>query len=401
MTTNDATAERTLDPWHWLETRDDDGVIIRVARTWEDAEAARRLIRDAWAVEDGERYFYGAFDDAKTLFETVIVPSTRSGDLRELDAICVLVDAVDEHGRTISVGTFSLVLDHEARTVEIGRGAVASAWQRRQLPARALRPMQRLLGTIPEYAAITDATTLARGAKATADALGLHTVALHPSNFTVQANAVAPWHARLHERRGAALAQALLRRSDRTGLGRFTTSHHCRLPRELRPPMPVLTAAQMPFFAHTCRVSQLHETLEGAPTQRARLRKTKISDRIHTATRTVVDPHPGVDVRASVTAAAAEGFETLVVQVPCDAQHRPLCERLELTGAILGGVFVDAHGCWRASYTLPTTEEHAAQVRRDLAVVAEHEALDGEAAPLLRLVHAYVTHTNSTLEQAS
>ncbi|MCA9707732.1 MAG: hypothetical protein KDK70_17915 [Myxococcales bacterium] len=397
MTIEAAAAKPTVDPWSWLETHYDDAVIIRAAQTMADAQAARELIRKTWEVETDERYFYGVFDDARLLFETVIAPSREHGDLRELDAICMMIEATDERGRRQAVGTFSFVLDHEAKTIEVGRGAIAPAWQHRGIPARALGPMHRLLATVPEYAVITDATTIARGAKATADALGLPAVALHPSNFTVQARAVDPWLRRLARRRGSALARALLRRSERTGLGRFTTSYHCRVPRDLEPTQPVLTAAQQPFFAHTCRVSKLAPSRPGRAPQRARLRRVKVHDHPHTATRTIVDPRPAFDVEDQLVRAAEEGLETMVIQVPCDAQHRALSQRLERAGAILGGVFVDAHGYWRASYTLLTTEVHDAQVRLDLAMLVTYDALDGDAGALLRLVQA---HARRRLDEA-
>ncbi|MEM9462318.1 MAG: hypothetical protein AAGF11_49655 [Myxococcota bacterium] len=372
------------DPWAWFETRYDDGVVVRIARTQADADAARSLIRDAWAVDDDEPYFYGLFDDARQLFANVVEPSTRCGDLQKLDAICLMVDARDEKGRSRTVGTFSLVLDHHAKAIEVGRGAIARAWQRRGIPAKVMGPMLRLLSTLPDYAVITDASTIARGARAIADALGMATVALHPSNFTVQSRAVDYWRKRLTERRGPEIARALLRRSCKTGLGRFTTSYHCRLPRTLAPAQPVLTAAQQPFYAHTCRVSRLDG--RSAQWQQPQLRETVVRERRHTATRTIVDPPLAFDVCTQVFDAADEGFETLVVQVPCDVTHRALAERLETLGAILGGVFVDTHGCWRASYTLLTSVGHDARVRRDLAALAAHDALDGDAGALLRLV---------------
>ncbi|MEM9462321.1 MAG: hypothetical protein AAGF11_49670 [Myxococcota bacterium] len=372
------------DPWAWFETRDDEGVVIRIARTLADAEAARDLIRDAWAVDDDEPYFYGLFDDAHKLFTSVIEPGTRCGDLRALDAICIMIEARDEQGGSRMVGTFSFVVDHRAKTIEIGRAAIARDWQRRGIPAKATGPILGLLSTLPDYAVITDVSTIARGAQATADALGLATVALHPSNFTVQSRAVDYWQQRLARRRGPEVAQALLRRSPQTGLGRFTTSYHCRLPRALAPAQPVLTAAQQPFFAHTCQVSRLDG--RSAQCQPPRLRETAVHDRRHTATRTIVDPLLCFDIRTHVSSATDEGFETLVIQVPCDVTYRALAELLEARGAILGGVFADAHGDWRASYTLLTSAEHDAQVRHDLAVLDAHDTIDGDAGALLRLV---------------
>ncbi len=111
-----------------------------------------------------------------------------------------------------------------------------------------------------------------------------------------------------------------------------------------------------------------------------------IRDRRHTATRTVSDPPRALNVRTCVTAAAREGFETLVVQVPCDHQHVDVSVRLERAGAILGGVIVDARGCWRASYSVLTTAEHAAVVRSDIARLADSGAFSGPTQALLELV---------------
>lgn len=385
-------------PWAWFETRDDDGVVVRVAQSREDAEAARRLIRDAWGVNSDERYFYGLFEHASKLYAEVLEPSARASSLRELDAICVLIDAIDEHGQTLSVGTFSLVMNHDDKTIEIGRGAIAKAWQRRRIPLKVLGPMRRLLDTLPDYAVVVDATTLARGAKMTADAVGAAAVALHPSNFTVQPGAVEGWHAHLTGRRGASLAQALLRQSPRSGLGRFMTSFHCRPPAALRPAAPVLTDAQAPFFAYTCAVSKLDPQLDGAARQDACPRQAKVHDMPHTATRMIVDPARGLDVEAVVAEALAEGYETLVVQVPCDVIHREQSSALERAGAILCGVFVDAHGDWRASYTLLTCTDHDTRVREDLAVLVAEQALDPQTMPLLRLVAA---HAKRSLERAA
>jgi hypothetical protein len=92
----------------------------------------------------------------------------------------------------------------------------------------------RLLSLVPEYAIVTDATTLIQSAGLFADQVGAPPVALYPSSFTVQTSCVDEWWDRLTRRYDAEVARALLTRSETTGLGRFTTGYHLRLPAEKR-----------------------------------------------------------------------------------------------------------------------------------------------------------------------
>lgn len=324
----------------------------------------------------------GGFHDFSLLTPA---PSLAHGDLRRLDVLCLLGEEAD--GRVVA--TFSLILDHERQTIELGRGAVARDRQNTAVPQHFLdflAVIRRILEPLSDYSVVADVTTLARGATWFALAMGSQPVSLHPSSFVIQPSCVDRWRDKLQARHGDT-ARALPWRSETSGLGRFATAWHMSPtasgPSNATEFRPHLTRQQQPFFEYTCDVL---DARPGEAEQPVSAFPEQVADNAGTATRTIIDPAPRRDPQSMLASAAREGFETVVVQVPCDRENQLIGRRLMAAGAVLSGVFPMPSGYWYASYTMLVGAEHRQQVIENLRVVAEHDAFHPSYHRLLDLV---------------
>lgn len=414
----------------------DAGFRFRPATTLADAETVRRLVRAAWKLRAPDRYVYDLFERPHDLLTQLIDPLLTATDLRELDAICLLAEQDGE-----AFGTLSLVLDHTPRTVELGRGAILPTRQpegrvssrrearesaspvasrrashrsrtaglsRMASPSKAagdvfsgaaaetltqpsgrgagrstsmVAAILRLLNAFTDYDVIVDATLAQPGTGRVAIGSGALPVGLYPSTFVFQPACLDDWLDALRRTQGAEQTDAMVHRSQ-SGLGRFMTAYHLRPADRRAPCAPITTPRQAPLAAWTRRALDLPAL---ALTQPDRARPMQTKDLPLTATRTICHAPPELDIDQAMRDALAEGMETLVIRVPCDATHRPLAERLDARDALLGGVHPDRDGRWSAGYVIPLGEGHAAAVRAGLRAMAQR----GQPriyAPLLRVV---------------
>jgi len=357
--------------WDWYNVTTEDGIHVRVASSIDDAVAIRDVVRSAWRLGESESFFYGAFNDPQTIFHEVIVPAIRHCDIIRLNTLCLVAEVDHESGRQI-VGTVSLVFDHQQRTVELGRGAVVAGIQGRGILNAFTVPLRRIIERVHNYAIVADATVLCRGAGRFAEAFDAVPVALHPSSFTIPQRASGDWIAALSERYDSEVISAMLSPSPMTGCGRFATAYHVRLPTGCTTYRPLITDRQQRFYTHTRRALDLSESFLVQPSRRRRMRMT---DNRNTATRNIIDPADSVTPHQLIEDARKRGYETVIVQVPCDRYSDHATEQLEAAGALLCGVFPDAAGYWYASYALFTTDGQRKQVLDNLEVLYRRRAL--------------------------
>ena len=386
------TARVATSLWSHHTSVSSDGLCIRVASSRRDAAGIRDVLHSAWQVSEDEDYFYQTFNDPEAIYRAFIEPSLSCADLRSLDVLCLIGEQAD--GRIVA--TFSLILDHDCRTVELGRGAVASDCQGQAVLCRFAAISRAILDQLDDYSVVADVTTLARGATRFALICGSQPVALHPSSFVIQPSCVDSWLDRLRARHGDT-AGALLWRSERSRLGRFATAWHMTATTAGEPREPAfrphLCRHQRRFFEHTCDVLDLARDLAGeardsAVEQPVSANPERVADNSATWTRTIIDPAPHSDPRRMVDSAARDGFETVIVQVPCDRENQLLCRRLARSGALLSGVFPMPSGHWYASYTLLVGAEHREQVLDNLVEIAGNGSFDPAYHRLLDLMLA-------------
>lgn len=377
----DSARAYTESPWRRYDLLTPDGYRVRIGATMRDAELARDILRSAWRLSDDESYFYGAFEDPESLFRQVIAPANRVADIHELSTLCVMVES--EARRVVASG--AMIFDHRRRTVELGRTGTAHNARGRGVLRQFDNFVKRLLqAEVPDYLVIVDATTLIQSAGRFSDRVVGPPLAFYPSSFTVQPNSVDEWLARLTRRHGANVGHALLSRSEETGLGRFAIAYHVGIPLGFTTGEPRLTAAQRPFYEYTRTVLGLQQghapqTAPDGP---------EVSNRVYTATRTITDPAPEMEPADVLKSAASEGFELVVVNVPCDPQHQTCSERLERAQALLCGVYPDAFGRWRAGYAIFTSPTHRDQVIASFVTLVDHRGVVDSQLRLLRLILA-------------
>ncbi len=362
-------------------------VRARVASTLEDARAIRHVLRSAWRVSDSEPYFYSTFNDAESVYRELVEPATKTDDLRQVPAVCLIAEEITGHGddrRAQVVATASLMFRHEQREIELGRGAILPGARGKQLLWHFLALVESLLPCLSEYVVVADTTLLSRSLGVLAEHVSGPAVAIHPSSFTIQRSTVTGWKRDLVRVHGAEIADALLERSPETGLGRFATAYHVRLPERLKVdralPRPCLDDIQRPFYEHTRNALGVQPSLQ---VQRPSRRKMSISDRPLTATRMIVDPPVYVDPAAQMLSARRAGFETVIIQVPCEHHYLATSRRMHTAGGILSGVFPNSSGRWYASYTFLTTAARRAKAVASLQRLHTRHNMPGSYTALL------------------
>ncbi|MEM9493440.1 MAG: hypothetical protein AAGC55_30105, partial [Myxococcota bacterium] len=140
-------------PWRDAVIDTATGLRVRLAATLRDAIGVRDVLHDAWRVRDDEPYFYNDFNDPEAVYRRCIQPLMQASDIRDIAVLCVVAeDMADRPGRI--VGTGSLVLDHQRRTIEFGRGAVARSAQGAGVLSQIVALAKMLLQHVPDYALI-------------------------------------------------------------------------------------------------------------------------------------------------------------------------------------------------------------------------------------------------------
>ncbi len=372
----------TPTPWRVHELVTIDGIRFRVAESMADAIAIRSTIREAWGINDSAPYFYSQFDNTETIYRTYIAPSLETVDIRQLPGLCLVAEARNE-----IIATMTLVFDHQYKLVEYGRGAAHPKAQGLDLVTRMIAYCNTMLNTsFRAYSLVADCTTLIRSLADKVSKQGIPPVALHPSSFVVQQSCVPYWRNILIDKMGIDMAMAVMVESPLTGLGRFATTYHLSLSRNLTLSAPALSSSQKPFYDYTMRTLAIERNQCVATPVAV---KPHMSQLVAAGTRTLTASDVGLDPSSYLNTAVAEGIETVIVRLPCTAQYRPLSQRLDQHG-ILSGVYPNGYGTWLASYTLAA--EGATQVRHNLQTLIRREAFRS-ALPLARLVVNHIdTH---------
>jgi long-chain acyl-CoA synthetase len=350
---------------------------FRLARTVEDAEVMRQLVREAWRLRADEKYFYTLYEEPEQVYEQVLAPLGAGSDPRGLAALCLIFEV-----ERAVVGTLSLIFDHPKRQVEIGRAALKLSLQGQGHVRYAITQVRRFLEIAPDYAIYADIAATQPGAAVFMLGLGAQAVAITPSSFVFQPGSADDWMALLGALQSPEAASTLVYRSPVTGLGRFATALHLKLPSGQSTFRPELTAKQAPLQAFT---SKTLDVATGREPQPVKLDEQEVQDLAYTATRTIRSPDPALDIAQAERDAERAGMETLCIEVPCDHEHRALAERLDQSGAWLCGVHADRDGYWYAAYALLLGAAHRARVLEDLQRVSAERRLN-LYQPLLELL---------------
>lgn len=350
---------------------------FRLARTVEDAEAMRALVREAWRLRTDETYFYTLYEQPEQVYERVLAPVGAGSDPAGLSALCLIFE-VDE----AVVGTLSLIFDHPKRQVEIGRAALKLSLQGQGHVRFAIIQARRFLEIVPDYSVFADIAVTQPGAAMFMLGLGAQAVSITPSSFVFQPGSAEDWVALLGALHGPEAASTFVYRSPTTALGRFATALHLKLASGQPTFCPELTAKQAPLQAFT---SKTLDVAPGREPQPLRSGEEQVQDMAYTATRTIRLPDAALDIAKAERDAERAGMETLCIEVPCDHEHRALAERLEQSGAWLCGVHPDRDGYWYAGYALLLGAAHRARVLEDLQRLASEGRLN-LYQPLLQLL---------------
>lgn len=321
-------------------------VTIRLATTLSDATVLSRVIRGAWGLSDGKKpYFYALFNNPQELFETVLQPSLSAKKFRDIQClsfVAVLNKKV--------VGTGSLVFDHADKTIEFGRDATDVKFQGNEIHKTLTKIRADFLKeTNHDYAIISDSTTLTLSVQKNLHYIDLPTVSFHPSSFIIQKENVVRWKNYLLTKHPEEIAEAILIPSSKTGLGRFATFYHVLLSKKIVSlvKQPVLPEFLNAFYNYTTK--KLGVSSKKLPQKNSAF-TTKIKDNPLTATRLVVIGKSQTNPQTLLQRAEKAGFDTLIVQIPCDTLHKEYHQKLVNVGFILGGVFPNTKGMWLASY---------------------------------------------------
>ncbi len=352
---------------------------IRLANSYYDAKQIRDVLHSAWKVQAGDDYFYEEFNHPGRIFKNLIEPSTRVHDLYKLSALCL----VAELGNKEIVATLSLVFDNRLKTIEAGRGAVKQEFKGERILQRFVQPVLAILSSFPDYALILDTTTLVNSSSYFAENLGASPYAFHPSSFAVSKLSVKKWLEEIACKRGEDVALTLLAKSSLTGLGRFATAYYLRLPSQLHVYTPLLTDKQYPFYSRSQESLQVEVDKEK---QALSVQHSLLYDRHFTATRIIFCPHPSIDIGKVIDLSGKQGYETIVVQVPCDVQYLSLSNHMEKHGALLCGVFPVITGQWYASYFVACSDGHRQIVTGNLHFLARHRPLTDSVMELVDLM---------------